>query len=181
MSSFNNLYSSEDAHTWKIGLVGESGVGKSCLLIRYCNNAFFEEADKYTIGVDFMYKNLQIKDANVKLQIHDTAGQERFRTVTASFYRGANGVLLVFDVSNLESFSKLPVWLEEVRNYTSDKTPIVMVGNKIDLEQRRMVSKEMAQKFADSAKILYFETSAKDSIGIDIIFTSLTEQIAEIK
>jgi len=88
MSSFNNLYSSEDAHTWKIGLVGESGVGKSCLLIRYCNNAFFEEADKYTIGVDFMYKNLQIKDANVKLQIHDTAGQERFRTVTASFYRG---------------------------------------------------------------------------------------------
>jgi len=146
---------------YKIGLVGESGVGKSCLLVRWVDNDFFEADDKYTIGVDFKYKTVQVKDKSIKLQIHDTAGQERFRTVTASFYRGAHGILLVFDITDKESFEgKVTEWLREVRNYTPDNTPVVLVGNKVDKADKRVVDHDTAKQFADQNKLKYFETSA---------------------
>jgi len=167
---------------YKIGLVGESGVGKSCLLVRWVDNDFFEADDKYTIGVDFKYKTVQVKDKSIKLQIHDTAGQERFRTVTASFYRGAHGILLVFDITDKESFEgKVTEWLREVRNYTPDNTPVVLVGNKLDKADERAVDHETAKQFADQNKLRYFETSAKEGTNVNEAFMALTQQIVDQK
>jgi len=180
----NNVYSSlggDGEIKWKVGLVGESGVGKSCLLLRFCDNDFFDDNDKYTIGVDFKLKPLTVKGTAVKLQIHDTAGQERFRTVTASFYRGANGILLVFDMTQKDSFEKISDWLQEVRNYTPENTPIMLVANKSDLADRRTVSEDAARDFAQKNKLTYFETSAKTGSNVNETFQSLAEQIGTIK
>jgi Ras-related protein Rab-1A len=167
---------------FKIGLVGESGVGKSCLLVRWVDNDFFTEDDKYTIGVDYKFKQVQVKDKNVKLQIYDTAGQERFRTVTASFYRGAHGILLVYDITQKDSFeTRVEEWLKEIRNYTPDNTPIVLVGNKLDIKDKRAVDYETAKAWADKNNLKYFETSAKDGTNVNEAFMSLSEKIVELK
>jgi len=166
----------------KIGLVGESGVGKSCLLVRWVDNEFFEEADKYTIGVDYKFKTVTVKDKQVKMQIYDTAGQERFRTVTASFYRGAHGILLVYDITDKDSFgTRVEEWLKEIRNYTPDNTPIVFVGNKVDLGEKRVVDSATAKAFADKHKLKYFETSAKSNTNVNEAFMALAELIADQK
>jgi len=166
----------------KIGLVGESGVGKSCLLVRWVDNEFFEADDKFTIGVDYKMKSVTVKDIPVKLQIYDTAGQERFRTVTASFYRGAHGILLVYDITDKESFgNRVEEWLREIKNYTPDKTPIVFVGNKVDLKDKRTVDESAARAFAEKHGLKYMETSAKENINVNEAFMSLAELIVEQK
>jgi len=166
----------------KIGLVGESGVGKSCLLVRWVDNEFFEADYKFTIGVDYKMKSVTVKDIPVKLQIYDTAGQERFRTVTASFYRGAHGILLVYDITDKESFgNRVEEWLREIKNYTPDKTPIVFVGNKADLKDKRTVDESAARAFAEKHGLKYMETSAKENINVNEAFMSLAELIVEQK
>jgi len=167
----------------KIGLVGETGVGKSCLLVRYVDGEFFEDADKFTLGVDFKYKTVRVDDKDIKLQIHDTAGQERFRTVTASFYRGAQGILIVYDIcANKDSFeSKVTEWLSEVRKYTPDGTPVVLVGNKLDKKASRVISYEDAQAFAEKERLPYIETSAKDNTNVTEAFLLLARAIAKNK
>jgi len=166
----------------KIGLVGESGVGKSCLLVRWVDNEFFEEPDKYTIGVDYKFKTVTVKDKTVKLQIYDTAGQERFRTVTASFYRGAHGILLVYDITDKDSFgARVEEWLREIRNYTPDNTPIVFVGNKCDLVDKRVVDTSAAKAFAEKNKLIFLETSAKTNINVNEAFMTLAELVVEQK
>eukprot|EP01114_Cavostelium_apophysatum_P011404 TRINITY_DN25649_c0_g1_i1.p1 TRINITY_DN25649_c0_g1~~TRINITY_DN25649_c0_g1_i1.p1 ORF type:complete len:211 (+),score=43.91 TRINITY_DN25649_c0_g1_i1:73-705(+) len=165
---------------FKIGLVGESGVGKSCLLVRWTDNDFFTEEDRYTIGVDYKFKSVVVRDRNVKLQVHDTAGQERFRTVTASFYRGAHGILLVYDVSNEESFKgRVEEWLKEIRRYTPDNTPIVLVGNKSDLP--RVVDASAVNAFAAKHNLQHFETSAKEGTNVNQAFMALAEKIVDNK
>jgi len=167
---------------FKVGLVGESGVGKSCLLVRWVDNDFFIEDDKYTIGVDYKFKSIVVKDKNVKLQIYDTAGQERFRTVTASFYRGAHGILLVYDITDKESFgARVEEWLKEIKNYTPDHTPIIFVGNKCDLESKRAVDQATAKAFADKHNLKFIETSAKEGTNVDEAFMSLAERIVDVK
>jgi len=167
---------------FKIGLVGETGVGKSCLLLRFCDNEFFTEDDKYSIGVDYKYKSVEVKDKHVKLQIYDTAGQERFRTVTASFYRGAHGILLVYDLTEKDSFStRVEEWIKEIKNYAPDNTPIVFVGNKVDKADKRAVSTETAKEFAEKHNLKYLETSAKDGTNVNEAFMALAEQIVELK
>jgi len=162
--------------------VGESGVGKSCLLVRWVDNDFFTEDDKYTIGVDYKFKSVTVKDKNVKLQIYDTAGQERFRTVTASFYRGAHGILLVYDITEKESFgTRVEEWLKEIKNYTPDNTPIVFVGNKCDLDSKRTVDQATAKLFAEKHSLKYVETSAKEGTNVNEAFMLLAEKIVDAK
>jgi len=181
----NNLATASNEVRFKIGLVGESGVGKSCLLVRWVDNDFFTEDDKFTIGVDYKFKSVAVKDKNVKLQIYDTAGQERFRTVTASFYRGAHGILLVFDIMNKETFeTRMDEWLKEIKNYTPDNTPIVLVGNKIDYVnggEKRAVERSQAEAFAEKHGLTYMETSAKDGTNVNEAFMCLAEKIVDFK
>jgi len=178
----SSLNSSSSEVKFKIGLVGESGVGKSCLLVRWVDDDFFIEDDKYTIGVDYKFKSVNIKDKTCKLQIYDTAGQERFRTVTASFYRGAHGILLVYDITDKESFGiRVEEWLKEIKNYTADNTPIVLVGNKADLESKRAVDQATAKAFADKHNLKFIETSAKESINVNEAFMSLAEKVYDVK
>jgi len=159
-------------HLFKLLVIGDAGVGKSAILLRFADNTF---SDSYinTIGVDFKIQNVEVNGEKVKLQIWDTAGQERFRTITSTYYRGTNGIIVVYDVTSAQSFQNVKKWLLEISDNDCNSVPKVLVGNKIDL--RREVPREEAEKFAKSKKIKYFESSAKLDQGIWDIFYHLTE------
>ncbi|XP_076064503.1 ras-related protein Rab-18-like [Oratosquilla oratoria] len=164
--------------TLKILIIGESGVGKSSLLLRFTEDTFDPEQSA-TIGVDFKVKTIMVDGNKTKLAIWDTAGQERFRTLTPSYYRGAQGVILVYDVCNRNSFTKLDMWLNELDTY-STKTDIVkmLVGNKIDKEKRE-VSREEGLKFARRHSMLFIEASAKTRDGVQCAFEELVQKIVQ--
>lgn len=162
---------------FKIILVGDSGVGKSSLLLRYCEDSYSESFIS-TIGVDFKIKNVEIDKKLVKLQLWDTAGQERFRTITASYYRGAQGMIIVFDVCERSTFENVTHWIEQIRNMQTDKSSIMLIGNKVDDTERRQVSSEEATEFCRTHGLIkYIETSAKKSIGVEEAFRALTETL----
>eukprot|EP01117_Protostelium_nocturnum_P020454 TRINITY_DN9202_c0_g1_i1.p1 TRINITY_DN9202_c0_g1~~TRINITY_DN9202_c0_g1_i1.p1 ORF type:complete len:236 (+),score=87.32 TRINITY_DN9202_c0_g1_i1:94-801(+) len=167
----------------KLGLVGETGVGKSCLLLRWVENSFFEEDNKYTIGADYKFKKTEVDGQNLKVQVFDTAGQERFRTVTSSFYRGANGIILVFDLADKNSYEEaIPEWLREIKNYTTDATHVILVGNKSDKitdDSQRGVLKHEVEEWAKEQDIPYFELSAKTNEGVEETFNYLLEKIVK--
>lgn len=166
----------------KIGLVGEAYVGKTSSLLRYVDNEFEDDEDKSTVGVDYRMKNVTLRGKDVKLQIVDTAGQERFRTITASFYRGASGVIIMYDVTNRKSFERCADWLSEVRLYTREGTVVLLVGNKMDRSEERKVQTEEAAAWAQKEKILgFFETSAKDGTNIEECFTKLASAVVDHK
>ena len=123
-------------HLFKLVLIGDSGTGKSCLLLRFADDAF---TDSYitTIGVDFRFKTIPVEQKTVKLQIWDTAGQERFRTITSAYYRGADGIILVYDICDRESFSHVEDWLNEVSRYVNESTSKILLGNKCDMTAER--------------------------------------------
>jgi len=156
----------------KILLVGESGVGKSCLLLRFAEGTYSQSFIS-TIGVDFKMKKVQLNDKLCKLQIWDTAGQERYRTIVASFYRGAHGILLVFDVTDINSFLKVRHWLSEIKKNAPEGTSVVLVGNKCDMTSKRMVDFKEAAKFAAENNLKYIETSAKDGTRVEECFMTL--------
>ncbi|EAY14610.1 small GTP-binding protein, putative [Trichomonas vaginalis G3] len=153
----------------KILVIGESAVGKSALLLRYIDNVF-TQTFMTTIGVDFKNKVIDIDGNKVKLQIWDTAGQEKFRAITKAYYRGAHGILVVFDISNVESFHRTSAWLDSIKNENCD-IEVLLIGNKADLE--RAVSKEEAEGLAEKYDIPYFETSAKEDKGVTEAFEKL--------
>ncbi|KAJ8917479.1 hypothetical protein NQ315_005526 [Exocentrus adspersus] len=164
--------------TLKILIIGESGVGKSSLLLRFTEDNFDPE-QTLTIGVDFKTKKLTIDGNTVKLAIWDTAGQERFRTLTPSYYRDAQGAILVFDVSNHASFAKLETWLNELDTYSTKSNIVKMiVGNKIDVKNRE-VSREEAMKFARKHQTLYIEASAKTRDGVQTAFEELVQKVIQ--
>ncbi|XP_028133970.1 ras-related protein Rab-18-B [Diabrotica virgifera virgifera] len=164
--------------TLKLLIIGESGVGKSSLLLRFTEDNFDPE-QTLTIGVDFKTKRLTIDGNTVKLAIWDTAGQERFRTLTPSYYRDAQGAILVFDVSSYASFSKLEMWLSELETYSTKSNIVKMiVGNKIDVDKRE-VSREEAMRFARRHQTLYIEASAKTKDGVQAAFEELVHQIIQ--
>ena len=159
-------------HIFKILLIGDAGVGKSSILLRFTDDAF-EEHLASTIGVDFKVKTVTIGGSTVKLTIWDTAGQERFRTLTSSYYRGCHGVILTYDVNDRQTFTNLKQWLEEVDMYsTSQSSAKMLVGNKIDVGARE-VSVEEATEFARKQAMMFIETSAKSQAGIRQAFEEL--------
>ncbi|CAF5117206.1 unnamed protein product, partial [Rotaria magnacalcarata] len=160
-------------------LIGDSGVGKTSLLKRFTLD-IFDESFHPTIGVEFTTKSVTINGKTLKLQICDTAFQERYRSVTNSDYRGAQAVIIVFDVTKAESFDNLKVWLEELNQHLDQSVKKILVGNKYDLIYDRVVGRETAQKFADSLNIPYVETSAKGSMNVEEAFNILLTQIMSI-
>eukprot|EP01115_Flamella_aegyptia_P005964 TRINITY_DN2509_c0_g1_i4.p1 TRINITY_DN2509_c0_g1~~TRINITY_DN2509_c0_g1_i4.p1 ORF type:complete len:203 (-),score=80.67 TRINITY_DN2509_c0_g1_i4:99-707(-) len=165
-------------YLFKILVIGESGVGKSALLLRFAENTF-SETFMSTVGVDFKIKKVNVRDKVLKLQIWDTAGQERFRTIMASFYRGAHGILLIFDVTDPGSFLKVKYWLEQIKGHAPESTVVLLVGNKIDDAQRRQVDTKEATEFAAKLGLKYIETSAKDGTNVAKAFNDLASQILE--
>jgi len=165
-------------HQFKLLLIGDSGVGKSSLLLRFTDDLFEEMSP--TIGVDFKVKVLNVNRSKVKLTIWDTAGQERFRTLTASYYRGAHGIILVYDVSRRETFDNLKeIWLREVDMYSSGGSVVKMlVANKVDMESRA-VSREEGQALARSLGTIFFECSAKTKVGVQNAFEELNLKILD--
>jgi len=161
---------------FKLVLIGDSGVGKSCLLLRFADDNF---TDSYisTIGVDFRFRTITIDKKTVKLQIWDTAGQERFRTITSAYYRGADGIIMVYDVTSAESFDHVEEWLSEVDRYANENTAKLLVGNKADLIEEKQVSEETAQRFADKLNISFLETSAKIATNVDAAFLTMAKEL----
>jgi len=165
-------------YLFKLLLIGDSGVGKSCLLLRFADNTY---TDSYisTIGVDFKIRTLEIDGKNVKLQIWDTAGQERFRTITSSYYRGAHGIIVVYDVTDKVSFNNVKQWLGEIDRYACQAVNKLLVGNKSDLKDKKVVEFQEAKDFADSIGIPFLETSAKSATNVEEAFIQMTKQIKE--
>merc|ERR1712216_1888 len=164
-------------HLVKLLLIGDSGVGKSCLLLRFSDDQFTTSFIT-TIGIDFKIKTVEIDGKRVKLQIWDTAGQERFRTITTAYYRGAMGILLVYDVTDLNSFENIRQWMRNIEQYASDGINKVLVGNKCDMdESKRAVPTSRGQALADEFGIRFFETSAKANINVEGGFTTIANDI----
>jgi len=165
-------------YLFKLLLIGDSGVGKSCLLLRFADNTY---TDSYisTIGVDFKIRTLDIDGKTVKLQIWDTAGQERFRTITSSYYRGAHGIIVVYDVTDKVSFNNVKQWLGEIDRYACQSVNKLLVGNKMDLVEKKVVEFTEAKEFADSLGISFLETSAKSAHNVEEAFLTMTRQIKE--
>eukprot|EP01031_Cornospumella_fuschlensis_P031831 gene31831-38489_t len=172
-SSFPTICSD---YLFKLLLIGDSGVGKSCLLLRFADDTYTESYIS-TIGVDFKIRTIDLDGKTIKLQIWDTAGQERFRTITSSYYRGAHGIIVVYDTTDLESFNNVKQWLHEIDRYASDNVNKLLVGNKSDLTTKRAVSFEQAKEFADSLGIDFVETSAKNSSNVEKAFMMMASQI----
>lgn len=166
-------------HLFKLLIIGDSGVGKSSLLLRFADNTF---SGSYitTIGVDFKIRTVEINGEKVKLQIWDTAGQERFRTITSTYYRGTHGVIVVYDVTSAESFVNVKRWLHEI-NQNCDDVCRILVGNKNDDPERKVVETEDAYKFAGQMGIQLFETSAKENVNVEEMFNCITELVLRAK
>jgi Ras-related protein Rab-1A len=155
-------------------IIGDSGVGKSSLLYRFSDQDWNPHYIA-TIGVDFKVMTFERGSKVVKLQLWDTAGQERFRTITHSYYRGAHGIMLVFDVTNAESFDNIATWMKDVNRFSIDNAPMVLVGNKTDCANKRVVSREAGEALAAQLGCFYTETSAKDNCKVEEAFTHLVD------
>ncbi|KIM31362.1 hypothetical protein M408DRAFT_327599 [Serendipita vermifera MAFF 305830] len=171
---------SEAPPNLKLLLIGNSSVGKSSLLMRFTDAQFLpEDESSATIGVDFRVCKLEVGGRRVKLSIWDTAGQERFRTITSSYYRGAQGIIVAYDISNRETFDALPRWFTELETYVSPSVVKMLVGNKLDKEFSRAVTEDEGRKFAERTGCLFVEASAKTNIGVREAFMELVEKILD--
>jgi small GTP-binding protein len=163
-------------YMFKLLIVGESGVGKTCMLLRFADN-LFEEDFLSTIGVDFKVKEINLDGKRVKLQIWDSAGQERFRNITSSYYRNCSGIIIVYDVTRQDSFDKVTDWITEVRRFVPT-VPLIVVGNKCDRDDRQ-VSTEAGQALASNQGLIFLETSAKMNTNIETAFQELSKKLIE--
>ena len=171
---------SEDI-VYKVLLLGDSSVGKTCFLLRYCDKSF-QDAHLSTIGLDYRLKTMTLKSGkNIKLQIWDTAGQDRFRAITKNYYKGANGIILIYDVTNVQTFENVKNWISLIKEEANPNVVIYLAGNKIDLpEDTKTVGTEEGQKMADEYKLLFKEASAKAGKNVNEIFQELVEKIDEV-
>lgn len=166
------------AYLFKYIIIGDTGVGKSCMLLQFTDKRF-QPVHDLTIGVEFGARLITIEGQQIKLQIWDTAGQESFRSITRSYYRDAAGALLVYDITRRESFNHLSRWLEEARQNGNPSMTVMLIGNKTDLEHRRAVSTKEGEIFAQENGLVFMETSAKTSANVENAFIKTAESIYE--
>lgn len=160
----------------KLLLIGDSGVGKSCLLLRFADGSFTTSFIT-TIGIDFKIRTIELDGKKIKLQIWDTAGQERFRTITTAYYRGAMGILLVYDVTDENSFQNVRTWMKSIEQNAVDSVNKILLGNKCDLVEKKVVDTSRGQALADEFNIQFLETSAKNNINVDEAFFTIARDI----
>jgi Ras-related protein Rab-8A len=163
-------------YLFKLLLIGDSGVGKTCILFRFSEDAF-NTSFISTIGIDFKIRTIELDGKKIKLQIWDTAGQERFRTITTAYYRGAMGIMLVYDTTNEKSFENIKNWIRNIEEHASTDVEKMVLGNKCDISDRRQVSKERGEQLAVEFGIKFMETSAKASINVEDAFFTLARDI----
>ena len=166
-------------HIFKVLLLGNSDVGKSSLILRYVDQVW---SDTFvpTIGVDFKVKTLEIDNKQIKMQIWDTAGQERFRNVISSYFRGSHGILLIYDITNRDSFKNLENWLTEIEKNASQNVLKILIGNKNDLVDDREIKTEEGQAFANRNGMQFIETSAKMNTNVNEAFEALAKLMMKL-
>ncbi|KAG8039872.1 hypothetical protein G9C98_000601 [Cotesia typhae] len=165
-------------YMFKLLIIGNSSVGKTSFLFRYADDSF-TSAFVSTVGIDFKVKTVFRHDKRVKLQIWDTAGQERYRTITTAYYRGAMGFILMYDITNEESFNSVQDWITQIKTYSWDNAQVILVGNKCDMEDERVVSFERGKQLAEQLGVQFFETSAKENINVKAVFEQLVDIICD--
>ncbi|KAK3083718.1 hypothetical protein FSP39_001986 [Pinctada imbricata] len=161
----------------KVMLIGDSGVGKTCLLVRFKDRAFLSGSFISTVGIDFRNKVVDVEGTRVKLQIWDTAGQERFRSVTHAYYRDAHALLLVYDVSCKSSFDNIRAWLGEIYEYAQEDVVIMLIGNKADITTERVIGIEDGERLAKEYNVAFMETSAKTGMNVDLAFMAVAKDL----
>ena len=167
MKCFVKKMDDEEIPLYKILLLGDSTVGKTCFLLRFMEDSFID-LHMATIGLDYKLKTMILEEQKiVKVQIWDTAGQDKFRAITRNYYKGASGIILIFDVTNIKSFENIKKWINEIKEEISEKVSIVLIGNKIDNVKERKITKEQGDKIANEIGTKFFETSAKTGEGIN--------------
>jgi Ras-related protein Rab-37 len=162
-------------------LVGDSGVGKTSLLVQFDQGKFQGGSFAATVGIGFTNKNVNVDGTKVKLQIWDTAGQERFRSITRAYYRDAQALLLLYDVTNKASFDNIRAWLAEINEYAQDDVVIMLLGNKCDMNAERVVSREHGDRLAKEYGTAFMETSAKTGINVDLAFMAIARDLKSKK
>lgn len=163
-------------YLFKLLLIGDSGVGKTCVLFRFSDDAF-NSTFISTIGIDFKIRTIELDGKKIKLQIWDTAGQERFRTITTAYYRGAMGILLVYDITNEKSFDNIKNWIRNIEAHASEDVEKMIIGNKCDNDEKRAISLNQGQNLASEYKVDFMETSAKANINVEEAFTQIAKAI----
>jgi small GTP-binding protein len=162
--------------SYKFVMIGESNVGKTCLILRYADDSF-TDTFLTTVGVDFKAVKREIDGKTVQLQVWDTAGQEQFRTITRSYFRGAHGILLTFDITNRPTFDHTHIWMDSIKESASAGVDIILVGNKLDRAAHRTITEGEAKALADQFGIQYFEVSAKTGENVEYMFEALARAV----
>jgi len=162
---------------FKLLVIGDTGVGKSSLTLRFTKDSFPEE-HVTTLGIDFSHRIISLDSKRIKLQLWDTAGQEKFHSIVTAFFRGAAGAIITYDITNMESFNHAKdEWLKEAKRWClREEIAVVLVGNKCDLLDQREVPRSLAQEFANETGMQSFEVSAKDSVGVERAFVALAQE-----
>ena len=176
----NNSFSDKTFINLNILLVGDANVGKTSILLKYTEN-FFPNQYQATIGVEYKMKIIKLNNMNIKLQIWDTAGQERYKSIAKNFFHSANGVFLVFDITNKKSFENLNKWIEDVKENSPKDCKYIIIGNKSDLSDQRTISTFEIDNFVKEKKSSYFEVSAKNDEGLNEAFINLSKEIIKDK
>lgn len=174
----NNTTDQHFDYMFKILIIGNSSVGKTSFLFRYADDSF-TSAFVSTVGIDFKVKTVIRREKRMKLQIWDTAGQERYRTITTAYYRGAMGFILMYDVTNEDSFSSVQDWVTQIKTYSWDNAQVILVGNKSDMQAERVVTYDRGKQLADQLGLEFFETSAKENINVKDVFERLVDIICD--